>query len=72
MKIASTLLACVAVLSLAGCASSGNSASLRGASYAPSRVDAVRIAYVEQVARQKGVQVVWVNPPEKKRIARNP
>lgn len=46
---------------LAGCASSG-SASLAG-KRSPWAVDAAYVARVESVARQRGVEVKWVNPP---------
>ncbi len=46
---------------VSGCASSG-SASLADKRAAYS-VDAAYVARVESIARQRGVEVKWVNPP---------
>jgi uncharacterized lipoprotein YajG len=51
-----------AVLMLAGCASSGSSELTRH-SGSKLQNDADYMYAVESVARQKGVQVVWINPP---------
>ena len=50
-----------AVATLAGCASSGTSEFARSAPRLEN--DADYMYAVESVARQKGVQVVWINPP---------
>lgn len=49
---------------LAGCASSGASLTAKGG-HAPPRADADYMNIVEQTARNRGVRVVWVNPPGK-------
>lgn len=46
---------------LAGCASGGASLAKRGDGY--KRTDADYVTAVEQLARRRGVHVVWVNPP---------
>ena len=50
-----------AVAALAGCASTGSSEFARSGSKFQSDADYMYV--VESVARQKGVEVVWINPP---------
>lgn len=66
-------LAACALLVLAGCATSGSTASTAAA---PAGVggqvvvqDAAYMERVEQIARQRGIGVTWVNPPVKRRVA---
>ena len=56
-----TVAAVVAVALLAGCASSGSSMAVRGDGY--KRTDADYVTAVEQLAKRRGVRVLWVNPP---------
>ncbi|MBB5209494.1 hypothetical protein [Chiayiivirga flava] len=67
MKIARPLVALLAALSLGACASSGNTYAERPVRSSPSSVDTTKVALVEKAAYQRGLQVVWVNPPEKPR-----
>lgn len=61
-------LAAASILGLAACASGGGVAST-GSSAAPAHVpehmvtDAEYVAYVERVARRRGVAVRWFHPP---------
>ena len=50
-----------AVATLAGCASGGTSEFARSSPKFEN--DADYMYAVESIARQKGVQVVWINPP---------
>ncbi|MEH6417608.1 hypothetical protein [Pseudomonas sp. CGJS7] len=34
--------------------------------------DSVYVATVERVARRRGIDVVWVNPPDRRKLARTP
>ena len=63
MRIAHLLLALAATLLLSACASGGASLTKSGHS---ARSDLAYIARVEQVARRRGVQVHWVNPPRER------
>lgn len=67
MKIARPLVALLAVLSLGACASSGNTYAERPMRGSSSSVDSMKVAQVEKAAYQRGLQIVWVNPPEKRR-----
>ena len=69
MKFAKPLVATVATVLLAGCATSGDSFAQRSPRVVDSRYDGVKIAAVEKTAADRGVQVVWFHPPEKKRPA---
>lgn len=59
-----------AVVVLSACASSGGMASAPQADHdryvGRIMTDAAYVAAVEQVARDRGVQVQWVNPPQKR------
>jgi hypothetical protein len=63
-----TAIALSATLLLAACASGGSGASytaqkrLQPASY---EVDAERVALIEHIARKRGVEVHWVNKPQR-------
>ena len=50
-----------AVAALAGCASTASTEFARSGSKFQNDADYIYV--VESVARQKGVQVVWINPP---------
>lgn len=56
-----TLFALAAVATLAGCAANGSSELARSGSKLDRDADYMYV--VENVARQKGVEVVWINPP---------
>ena len=56
-----TVAAVVAAVMLAGCASSGSSLATRGEGY--KRTDSDYVHAVEELAKRRGVRVVWVNPP---------
>ena len=66
----SSLFVVAPLLLVAGCASTQNAAySERPAqSHEITSQDSEYVALVESIAKQRGTQVVWVNPP-KKRIA---
>lgn len=59
---------------LAGCATSGPSASVAPAA-APAasgdriEQDSAYVQRVEQIAKRRGIGVTWVNPPVKRRMA---
>lgn len=61
-------------LVLAGCATTGSTASVQPAA-APSvagdqfEQDSSYVQRVEQIARRRGIGVTWVNPPVKRRVA---
>lgn len=57
-------LAATALVVLAGCASDGSARLNRHEGVM--RNDAEYIGAVEQIARRRGVRVVWMNPPEKR------
>lgn len=57
--------ALVVAVSLCACAGTGTSVATRPTL---SAVDAQRIAAIEQVAQERGIEVVWVNPPKKRRL----
>lgn len=58
-----TVLIMAGAVTLAGCASGSASVAKRGDGYR--RTDAVYVSTVEELARRRGVRVVWVNPPYK-------
>lgn len=64
--ISATRIAVVAgaLVLLAGCASNGASSFTRHTG--SERTDAEYIAKVEQVARRRGVRIVWLNAPSRK------
>ena len=73
-----SLLVLAAGLSLSGCTTTGGTAQLTpavkpmspGSTYAPQLVEnAEYMAYVETVARRRGVNVHWVNKPVKRHAA---
>jgi outer membrane murein-binding lipoprotein Lpp len=51
----------IASLSLAGCASKGESRAR-----ANDKIDWSKVQHVDAVALDSGVKVIWVNPPYKK------
>lgn len=55
------MLVLAGAVSLAGCASGG--ASLAKSSDGYRRTDAVYVSTVEELAKRRGVRVVWVHPP---------
>lgn len=57
--------ALVVAVSLCACAGTGTSVATRSSL---SEVDAQRIAAIEHVAKDRGIEVVWVNPPKKRRL----
>lgn len=69
----------VAVLSLPGCRTTGDSAYVPPPEAAPPvattftpriETDDAYVAYVESVARRRGVLVQWVNKPQKRKVDR--
>lgn len=58
----------LAVASTAGCASMQGESGYVSSQFAPTTVveDAAYVAKVEQLAKRRGVEVVWVNPPKKR------
>ena len=56
------LFAVALVASLAGCAGTSSTARLDG-THSRFHADADYMYAVESMARHKGVQVVWINPP---------
>jgi hypothetical protein len=69
MKVRMAVLS-VSMLGLAACASSGGTTSYSTATdkqYAETRVsnDTLYMARVEEVARRRGLDLQWVNPPRK-------
>jgi hypothetical protein len=69
----------VAALSLSGCKTMNDSAyvpppraqPLVSTTYAPRiETDEAYVAYVESVARRRGVLVQWVNKPQKRKVDR--
>lgn len=64
MKIAKPLVASIAAVLLAACASSGNSYATRTApSTSRIALDVDKVAAVENVASRRNLEVVWFNPP---------
>jgi protein involved in sex pheromone biosynthesis len=53
------------VLALTGCASNGG-ARTSAEVEKQHRVDSEYVAYVEHVARKRGIDVHWVNPPRER------
>ena len=73
------ILAVAAVLSLPGCQTTGGSAYVPPPKAAPPvattfspriETDETYVAYVESVARRRGVLVQWVNKPQKRKVDR--
>jgi len=60
------VIAIAALASLAGCAATESTARLDG--HGKFDNDADYMYAVESVARQKGVQVVWINPPSEEGV----
>ncbi|MGH8061373.1 MAG: hypothetical protein ACREO7_05085 [Pseudoxanthomonas sp.] len=56
------------LLLLAGCASTGTAYEKAPAQRESVVTDTTYVAVVEQLAKQRGTRVMWVNPP-KKRVA---
>jgi hypothetical protein len=73
------ILAAVAALSLSGCKTMGDSAYVSPPKAEPPvattftpriETDEAYVAYVESVARRRGVLVQWVNKPQKRKVDR--
>jgi hypothetical protein len=64
VSAARTALAAVALVLLAGCAADGTAKLNRHEGVM--RNDAEYIGAVEQIAKRRGVRIVWMNPPEKR------
>lgn len=60
------VMALAALASLAGCAATESTARLGGQDKLDN--DADYMYAVESIARQKGVQVVWINPPSEEGV----
>ena len=69
MKATGMLVLVAAVMLLAACASGG--ASLTAKSERDPTTDVDKVALIERAAFQRGVQLVWVNPPEKRKPLRD-
>lgn len=67
MKTSRIALICVSSLLLAGCATT-NDRSVVAPERAPSIMDADAeyVAFVERVARRRGIHVTWVNAPRRR------
>lgn len=67
MKTERIVLLCVAGLLLSGCRSMEERNSFVPPEREPSIMDtdAKYVAYVERVARRRGIHVTWVNPPRR-------
>jgi ABC-type sugar transport system substrate-binding protein len=64
---ASLCIAACAALALAGCATQSNRiATAQPQASNPFAVDGAYVTLVNQEARRRGVQVEWVNPPNKR------
>jgi len=55
------LMVVVATLSLAGCASTGESRAR-----ANEKIDWTKMQYIDKAALDGNVKVIWVNPPQKR------
>lgn len=64
-KLAAKLAVIAAALSLAACATTGTRDQAYASKDAVDSVDYEKMALVNHVARQKGVEVVWINPPHR-------
>lgn len=54
-----------AALLLCACATTtAPNARLQADRYQPAAIDAQRMALIDHIARRKGVEVVWINPPQ--------
>lgn len=70
----SAVLVAAFVLNLAGCATSGSTASVAPAAAPVASGDRIEqdsayVQRVEQIAKRRGIGVTWVNPPVKRRVA---
>ena len=64
MQMTMRLALAAAAVALSGCASSGGVDGARLARHdGPGAIDHQKMAYVDHVARRKGVEVLWINPP---------
>jgi hypothetical protein len=48
---------------LAACASTGGTASAPSREQRPLTAEEQYIAYVERIAKRRGIQLTWINPP---------
>lgn len=67
-------LVAASALILAGCATSGSTASVAPAAAPQASGDRIEqdsayVQRVEQIAKRRGIGVTWVNPPVKRRVA---
>ena len=69
MKVARMVVAVAAAMLLAACASGG--ATLTERSLRDPTTDVERVAQIERAAYQRGVELVWVNLPEKRNPPRD-
>jgi hypothetical protein len=67
MKIRLLLATSALTLALSACASSGN--TMASAASVDDGYDHAYMATVERSARNFGAQLIWVNPPEAKKLA---
>lgn len=70
-RLLQTVLVASATLALSACASSGGMASAPGPAAGPQQgerilTDGEYVSAVEREARSRGVQVEWVNPPQRR------
>ena len=54
----------VAALCLGACASTGGSNARLASKAGPGAIDQEKMTLVDYIARRKGVDVVWINPPQ--------
>lgn len=68
MKMMGLMIAAIVVAGASGCASSGSSSLASNSGQEQTRIvlDSAKVEYVERVAKQRGVDVIWVNPPQKR------
>ena len=74
MKTCRIALLCVSGLLLSGCSTMNERSSYVPPARAPSIMDsdAKYVAYVERVARRRGIHVMWVNAPRRRMTEAGP
>jgi len=67
MRSACVMTVMMVVMSVAGCSSlpPGNPAKVSGSH----QTDVEKVALINAVARVRGVEVIWINPPQKRTAA---
>lgn len=70
-RLFQAVLVASATLALSACASSGGMASALGPAASPQQgerilTDSAYVSAVERVARDRGIDVQWVNPPQRR------